>query len=207
MAKPIPVNRRHLENQAQETTPTPPARPRDVLARLVVLLRENPEPALEPDEDLLDDLVWDDLLDEIGNGAVRHDDEDDFGIDEPEWADEDAYEDDDEILDAEELAQAYAELNENAPVITARYAGTCQVCANPILVGDRITRHAHTGVWVHEGCRHGQARASLRSIVARYDGYCRLCRQPFPVGETITRLRDYGWVHVACARQHLQQED
>ncbi|MFN7017393.1 MAG: hypothetical protein ACK4P5_09590, partial [Fimbriimonadales bacterium] len=104
MAKPIPVNRRHLENQAQETTPTLPARPRDVLARLVVLLRENPEPALEPDEDLLDDLVWDDLLDEIGNGAVRHDDEDDFQMHEPEWADEDAYEDDDEILDAEELA-------------------------------------------------------------------------------------------------------
>ncbi len=203
MAKPIPVNRRHLENQAQGMTPTPPARPRDVLARLVVLLRENPE----PDENFLDDFDLEDPFDETESAAVGYDDEDDFQMHEPEWADEDEYEDDDEILDAEELVSAYAALNESVPVITARYAGTCQVCGNPIQVGDRITRHAQTGVWVHQGCRHGQARAILRSIVARYDGYCRLCRQPFPAGESIVYLRGYGWVQAACARQHLQQED
>ncbi|MFN4034008.1 MAG: hypothetical protein ACK4ME_10420 [Fimbriimonadales bacterium] len=114
MARPIPVNRRHLENRAQGATPTPPpVRLYDTIARIDALLRENPAPHPEPHEDCLDPL------DEMGSEAVEYDDE---------------------IFDPTALAEAYAELDESAPVITARYAGTCRVCINPIRVSPNFQR-------------------------------------------------------------------
>lgn len=220
MAKPIPVNRRFLENH-QGAMPTPPepahaptpqGNPRNTLREVIALLRRNSRND-EPDwEDELwdaeDELEFEDEeLDHEYEVSAEWDDEEELGA--PQWADEEADfypEDEADILDPEELYEAYAELEEDAPVISARYSGTCPVCGNPIRVGDRITRHAHIDAWVHVGCRYNPSRAPFRSLAARYDGYCRLCRQPFPAGQAITNLPGYGWVHLECARQHQEQD-
>lgn len=201
MAKPIPVNRRYLENHQGATpappTPTPtPAPPsanrRDALREVIAFLRGNPRHN-DPD--------WDDEEPDLQKEMLAMWDEED-----DRWDDEEPYYPEEaDLYEPEELYEEYAEFDD-APVISARYAGTCPACGNPIRVGEHITRHARLDAWVHVGCRYSQSRAPFRSIAARYDGYCRLCRQPFPPGQAITNLQGYGWVHLECARQHQARD-
>jgi hypothetical protein len=87
-------------------------------------------------------------------------------------------------------------------VIHARYDTQCVGCGQPIRRGDPITRHPRWNVWVHAGCRDRQQRAvANHTLVARYYGTCRYCRQAISPGERITRHSHYGWVHEACAHQ------
>ncbi|GIV09852.1 MAG: hypothetical protein KatS3mg019_1943 [Fimbriimonadales bacterium] len=215
MAKPIPVNRRYLQNH-QEATPTPPtatampappANHHYPLRELIAFLRGNPQHN-DPDweDDLSDDA--DALFDDPDCN-----DEANYCLHEAlaSWDDTDElldpYDEDDTLdFDPEELVRAYMAPREDAPVIWARRSGACPVCGNPIQVGDRITRHAQMDAWVHVGCRSSQPRVALRSITARYSGYCRLCRQVFPPGQAITNLRGYGWVHLECAQRHHTQD-
>jgi hypothetical protein len=54
-------------------------------------------------------------------------------------------------------------------VIHARYDTQCVGCGQPIRRGDPITRHPRWNVWVHAGCRDRQQRALVRSTIpARY---------------------------------------
>ncbi len=162
MAKPIPPNRRWLQNQgaraeAQAPTPAPEPAPQ-VNLNVQNLIRE-----------LLGDPV-------------------------------------DEDFNLHALVEAYLddEPQQRVEVLHARYPGQCQGCGRSIRVGERITRHANWGVWVHEGCRNIQRRA-LRTIPARYSGVCRYCRRAIAVGERISQHNRYGWIHEACAQQLQDQ--
>jgi hypothetical protein len=87
-------------------------------------------------------------------------------------------------------------------VIHARYDTQCVGCGQPIRRGDPITRHPRWNVWVHAGCRDRQQRALVRSTIpARYCTTCGFCRQPINQGDRITRYLPYGWIHEACAQQ------
>ena len=46
-----------------------------------------------------------------------------------------------------------------------------------------------------------QRAAVAYTIVARYPGICRHCGQPVHPGERITQARGLGWIHEACAQQ------
>lgn len=166
MAKPIPPNRRWLQNQqaraeAQASTPVPAPAPASA-----------PEAARSVD-DLIRELAAD-----------------------PHDADADLI----------ALVEAYLddEPQESARVIHARFASQCRGCGRSIRVGERITRHATWGVWVHEGCRNSQRRA-LRTITASYSGVCRYCRRAIAAGERISQHNRYGWIHEACAQQLQDQ--
>lgn len=203
MAKPIPVNRRFLENrkQAQASThepSTPPVRShsdyRDALRELIAIIRVNSHS--------VDESLWEETLEQH---ADAEDDRELAVVSDATPSHEDGNAlvafDEDDIFTPEELVEAYAEPVIPARVIAARFASGCVACGNPIRVGDPITRHARWGNWVHVDCCQSQSRAPFRSLVARYSGVCRLCRQPILQGATITMLRGYGWVHLECARK------
>ncbi len=180
MAKPIPVNRRFLENH-QGAVPTPPV--------------SAPSQGEDLDWDDEDESEFEDEELDLELETLGMWDEEEE-LDASQWADKEG------DFHPEQRHEAYTEQEDDAPIIAARYSGTCPVCGNPTRVGDRITRHANMDAWVHVGCRYNQSLTPFRSLVARYDGYCRLCRQPFPAGQVITNLSGYGWVHLECARRH-----
>ncbi len=88
-------------------------------------------------------------------------------------------------------------LEAGAPLLFARYEGTCPACLQPIQQGALITRHARSGRWVHVDCMNAPVQ---HSIPARYEGFCRICRQTIAVGEPITRDANRGWVHLRCVQ-------
>ena len=111
---------------------------------------------------------------------------------------------DDGTFDPAALAREYLVPQEvdAFAVIPARYDGQCVGCGQPIRRGDPITCHPRWNVWVHANCRDRQQRALVRSTIpAQFRTTCRFCRQPINPGDRITRYPPYGWIHEACAEQ------
>ena len=50
-----------------------------------------------------------------------------------------------------------------------------------------------------------QRAAVAYTIVARYPGICRHCMQPIHPGERITQVPRLGWVHEPCAQQRQRE--
>jgi hypothetical protein len=50
-----------------------------------------------------------------------------------------------------------------------------------------------------------QRAAIAYTIVARYPGVCRHCMQPIHPGERITQVPRLGWVHEPCAQQRQRE--
>lgn len=88
--------------------------------------------------------------------------------------------------------------------LTAKKAGKCSECEQPVEVGQQIRWHPRYGA-IHMTCAFPEMaeNGGLRTMQSKFTSTCKFCGSKIAVGNLIAQAPNEKWGHVDCVKRAI----